>query len=138
MFGSELKSDEEVIIYPGYLYLDSNLKEYKVKLHVQVFKKKEDSLKRKLLMEYLKAYISSKNKDSRVLEERMRPFLVDNKRGKEISVSVLEKKYILNKTEANGHSTTEITISPNKITNKELVDKTIEVKVILVTFFFLL
>ncbi len=131
MFGSDLKADEDVILYPGYLYLDSNLKEYKVKLHVQVFKKKEDSLKRKILIEYLKSYISSKeSKESKFLEERMRAFLVDNKRGKEISVTILGKQYLLNKTEANGHSTTEIAISPEKIINKDPVDKTIEVKVI--------
>ncbi len=130
VFGSELKEDEDVILYPGYLYLDSSLKEYSLKIHIHVFKKKEDSLKRKILIENLKDhFITSDDIDSKVFEERMRSFLVDNKRDKKISISVFGESFTLNPTEANGHSITEIKISPDKIGQKELTNKLVEVKV---------
>ncbi|MBK7055512.1 MAG: hypothetical protein IPH52_10740 [Leptospiraceae bacterium] len=130
MFGSDLKEEEDVILYPSYLYLDSSLKEYKVKVHAQVFKKKEDSLKRKILIDNLKEhFVSSNSSDSKIFEERIRWFLVDNKRDKKISITMLGENYPLNKTEANGHSITEISIPAEKITKKELTEKIIEVKV---------
>ena len=131
MFGSDLKDDEDVIIYPSYLYLESNLKQYKIQIHIQVFKKKDDSLKRKFLIESVKNYIQVEDSaDSKLLEERLRWFLVDNKRNKKISVSILGENYKLNDTEANGHSTTEIYIPSEKVGTKELTDKTLNIQVV--------
>ena len=130
MFSSELKKEEDVILYPSYLYLDSSLKEYKVKVHAHVFKKKEDSLKRKILIDNLEEhFVSSNQSDSKIFEERIRWFLVDNKRDKKISITMLGNIYTLNNTEANGHSVTEISIPAEKITKKELTEKFLEVKV---------
>ncbi|MBK8393760.1 MAG: App1 family protein [Leptospiraceae bacterium] len=131
MFGSELKEDEDVIIFPSYIYLDSTSKILKSKIHIQVFKKKEDSLKRKVFIEFLKNYIQIEDsKNSKILEERLRWFLVDNKRNKKISVTILGESYLLKETEANGHSITEISIPSEKIGQQELVEKKIKIKII--------
>jgi phosphatidate phosphatase APP1 len=130
LFSSDLKEDEDVIVFPVYLYLDSSQKEFSVKLHIQVFKKKEDSQKRKFLIESLKGQFAISNEDNaKIFEERIRAFLVDNKRNKKISVTILGERFELNQTEANGHSTTNVKIPSSKISNKELADKKIEITI---------
>lgn len=132
VFGSELKEDEDVIVYPGYLYLDkTNSNVYKTDIHIQVFKKKEDSIKRRLLIESFKKHIQVEHTDSpQLLENRLRWFLVDNKRGKELSVTILGETYKLNKTKANGHSTTQIQIKADQIGEEELLEKKILIQVV--------
>lgn len=116
MFGSELKEDEDLILYPTYLYLDNGAKGLNVKIHLHVFKKKEDSIKRKILIQELEKYLKlSAKEDSKIFQERVRSFLVDNKRGKKVFVNILGQNYALNETEANGRSITEIKIPKEKI-----------------------
>lgn len=130
LLGSELKEDEDVIIYPSYIYLDSSLKEYSLKLHIQVFKRKDDSQKRKFFIESLKGQLAISNKDNeKIFEERIRAFLVDNKQYKKVSVTILEDIYQLNLTEANGHSITNLKIPSYKISNQVLADRKIEFKI---------
>lgn len=130
LLGSELKEDEDAIIYPSYIYLDSSLKEYSLKLHIQVFKRKDDSQKRKFFIESLKGQLAISNKDNeKIFEERIRAFLVDNKQYKKVSVTILEDIYQLNLTEANGHSITNLKIPSYKISNQVLADRKIEFKI---------
>lgn len=122
MFGSELKDNEDIIIYPSYLYMDSSLKEYKVKIHVHVFEKEEDSISRKIFIESIKPLFPSSGEDidNKFFNERVKWFLIDNQRRKKVSVNILGANYNLQKTEPNGHSTTEITIPANLIGQEEL------------------
>ncbi|HNC00828.1 MAG TPA: hypothetical protein PLS71_21470, partial [Leptospiraceae bacterium] len=125
MFSSELKEDEDVILYPTYLYLDKSASEYKVKIHLHVFKKKENSIKRKILIQELEKYLKVSDEDnSKIFQERIRSFLVDNKRGKKVSVRVLGQDYKLKETEANGRSITEI-----KIPKKSILENTNQIEV---------
>lgn len=125
MFSSELKEDEDVILYPTYLYLDKSASEYKVKIHLHVFKKKENSIKRKILIQELEKYLKVSDEDnSKIFQERIRSFLVDNKRGKRVSVRVLGQDYALKETEANGRSITEI-----KIPKKSILENTNQIEV---------
>jgi phosphatidate phosphatase APP1 len=115
IFPSPLDDDDELLIYPTFLYLDSNSQEYKLKIHIHAFEKKEESLKRKFLIEYFKTQIDEIPSHSETLKERMKWFLIDNKRGKEVSVDILGKIYPLKETQPNGRSITEIVIPKSSI-----------------------
>ncbi|MCW7494893.1 App1 family protein [Leptospira levettii] len=116
LFSSPLDEDDELIFYPSNLYLDSEKNTYKVLIHAHVFEKKEDSIKRKLLIKYLNFGLEETDDSGKgIFKERSKWFLVDNKRGKEISIELLGKKYSLNETEPNGRSLTEVVINKSLI-----------------------
>ncbi|PJZ44116.1 phosphatidate phosphatase App1 family protein [Leptospira brenneri] len=121
IFASNLDEDDELIFYPTFLYLDSSKNEYKVKIHTHVFEKKEDSIKRKILIKYLSTEIGENpDSNSEIFKERTKWFLIDNKRGKEISIELFGKIFPLNETGPNGRSITEISIDKSLLSQENL------------------
>ena len=126
---SPLDDDDDVIFYPTFMYLDSSKNTYKVKIHLHVFEKKEDSIKRKFLLHYLNSEIGDDSStQTDLFKERAKWFLIDNKRGKEVSIELFGKIYQLNETEPNGRSMTEISIDKSLILSKDEQNGYIEFK----------
>ncbi len=125
--GSPLKADESILFFPTSARLLSN-GECEIPIHSWVYEPETDSLIRKagikLIGELMENFdISEEQTESDLFRQRLAWFLVDNERNKKITISLNDTQHTLNKTSANGHSHTQITIpcingSINKTTDE--------------------
>ncbi len=120
---SEIKSDEELFLFPSYAYL-AGKERAMINLHVWVYEPGENRVKRKLLEEGLEKIIKSEitSKQKTIYTRRIKPFLVDNERNKEITISILGRFFNLGKTKPDGHLYSELVIEDSEIL-RQLVDK---------------
>lgn len=104
---SDLKSDERVIFFPVAAHRVPGEELWETTVRAWVFEPSNDSLRRRSLIDLLKiAWVSAEaDQEKKILEERIRPFLVDNERGKKVVVRVGDMRWSLEPTESNGLST---------------------------------
>jgi phosphatidate phosphatase APP1 len=110
--GSPLKNDEDVWFFPTSANQISET-EWNVPIHHWVFEKEEKSITRKVTQKLLSEAIeglgvSEEQANSPVVRQRLMWFLVDNKRKKQIKITLNGKVEKLSLTEPNGHTNTNI------------------------------
>ena len=96
--------EDETIIFPSTYgwFTDEGVN---IAVHGWVFEMEKDSIFRNTLIELFKEYFEeTDDAGKRYFDERIRYFLTDNERGKDITVNILNRKITLPKTEPNGHS----------------------------------
>ena len=103
LFSGSIEEDETIIFPSTYgWFTDEGLN---IAVHGWVFEMEKDSIVRNTLIELFKEYFEeTDDSGNRYFDERIRYFLTDNERGKEITVNILNKKITLPKTEPNGHT----------------------------------
>lgn len=103
--GSKLASDETVIFFPSYAVQSPDHKTWRVKLHAWVFELEANSRFRGRLLQSFASRLEATESDvsSRLFQERAKYFLVDNERGKEVTLSIGGERLVLGPSEANGH-----------------------------------
>ncbi|QDV40284.1 hypothetical protein Enr13x_00900 [Stieleria neptunia] len=102
---SSLKSDEEILFYPSYGRFDEQDQVWRFEVHGKVFEPEDGSFKRRLLIAALKRSVRGKveiDKDA-FREDRIRPFLVDNERGKSVTIDVIGTQFAAGVSGPNGH-----------------------------------
>ncbi len=115
-FSSGLRADEELIFLPTSAVKNSD-GSWAVPVHTWVFEREEDDilrgLGRALIGELLEQFgVSEQETRSQLFKDRIKYFLVDNKRAKQLTISVsslnhpLPLDVQLQKSSANGHATT--------------------------------
>ena len=116
--GHNLKKDESVIFFPtsAHLAADGN---WVLPIHHWVFEKEEGSISRKLVKKVISETfegigVSEKQADSPQTKKRLMWFLVDNHRNKQIDIILDGQLKKLNKTAANGHAKTLLSLSGKK------------------------
>ncbi len=99
--GSSIKSDEEVLFFTTAANWSDG--SWVAPIHGWIFEPEEDSFLRSALVESLRGALQVKKSQESIFRKRLRWFLVDNERGKRITVRVggVEKK--LSKSKADGH-----------------------------------
>ncbi|QEG02863.1 hypothetical protein Mal15_69840 [Stieleria maiorica] len=102
---STLKPDEAILFYPTYGHFDKQTRSWRFDVHGKVFEPEDSSFKRAALIAALKSSAGLNNDidPKSFREDRIRPFLVDNERGKSVTVDVAGKQYSAGTSQPNGH-----------------------------------
>lgn len=105
MVVSKIKSDEVLVFYPTYAHRDEDGKTWTVQLHGIVFEPEEGSLKRSLAAGAIRRTlrVESGTPEAETFDRRVRLFMADNQRGKEISIRLGSRDYAVGKSRPNGH-----------------------------------
>ena len=121
-FASPIKRDEEIVFFPVAARLSADLGHWIVPLHGWVFEPEEDSLWRRGALGALALSLGLEEStgDSEIFKERGRWFLVDNERGKRVSVTLSAEAGLLGPSGPDGHFETEITL-PRRVPAEEAV-----------------
>lgn len=108
-FGEEspLKADERVVLFPALGRLEEGGRVWRIAVHGWLFEPEEDSEVRAGLLAVLRAScgILPDEAEGAVFRERAKAFLVDNERGKSLSVRLGGKVRVMDETLPNGHFT---------------------------------
>ncbi len=127
---SEIKPDEEVLLFPAYGHLEGK-ERVVINLHVWVYEPEEDRVKRRLLEEGLEKIIKSEitQNQKTVFNRRIKHFLADNERNKEITISILGRFFNMGKTKPGGHLYSELVIEDREILQQLVSKKKIPYKI---------
>ena len=100
-----IKVDEEVTVIDTAAHWNEAAASWEVPLHVWVYEPEEDSYWRNLLAGRIQDHMDFADDDNEValLRQRLRWFLVDNERNKDVVLNIADRDISLDKTEPNGH-----------------------------------
>lgn len=111
-FAADLRSDERVLFYPTIGWRDAAAEEWRVPVHGLVFEPERRALTAAALRTALGLVVEPKNAaELKVFEARARAFLVDNERGKQISVRVGGRVFPVGESGADGHLRGELRLA---------------------------
>jgi phosphatidate phosphatase APP1 len=104
---STVAEDEDVLLFTTSAGLDAAGKSWQVPVHGWIFEREAGSWWRaavsKGVLEMLE--LSQAEPESKILQHRLEMFLVDNERGKTLTVGLNARSYAIGPSEANGHFT---------------------------------
>lgn len=105
---SSLKLDENVVFFPSSVSQLENGR-CEIPIHAWVFEPEKESLRvnwgTKVIAELMEQFgLTEEQTQSAIFRERIRWFLVDNKRNKQLTIQLQNEHYKLAKTQAGGHS----------------------------------
>ena len=104
---STLKSDEQVVFYPTYGSWDEEQDAWRFQIHGKVFEPEHTSIKRRLVLAWLRSSLNGQFESDQLREDRVRHFLVDNERGKSVTIAVEGQVICAGTSGPNGHFRTE-------------------------------
>lgn len=101
---SDIRSDEEVIFFPTAAHLDETDGEWVIPIHGWIFEPETGSLRRRAGLAALRIRLKLDPDEAatRVLEERLGAFIVDNERGKRLEITVGDDTFPLAASDDNG------------------------------------
>ena len=102
---SDINSDETVVFYPTCAHLSTDGKTWTVPVHGVIYEPEEDSTRRGLLVDAIRRTLAvdAESPEGEIFQQRVRLFLVDNERGKNISIRLGGQVYKAGMSGANGH-----------------------------------
>lgn len=114
---SQVKSDETVLFFRTSGWFDAAAFEWVLPVHGWIFEAAEDSLLREALIRAISeaAGIDPHSAESLRLRRRLRPFLVDNERGKRLAVRIAGESHTLEPSAANGHFQGEVRLNAERV-----------------------
>ncbi len=114
---SQVKTDETVVFFRTSGWFDSAAGEWVLPIHGWIYEPEEDSTLRRTLVQGIAqaAGIDAESADSPRFERRLRLFLVDNERGKRLSVRIAGGTHALEPSAANGHFRGEVRLSEDRL-----------------------
>ncbi len=100
-----IKKDESLLFFPSNAYWNSITETWVIPIKGWVFEAEEDSYWRNLSLKALAKILEVKpdSTSSALFKRRTQMFLVDNERGKEITVELLGKRQKMSESGSNGH-----------------------------------
>ncbi len=124
-FTGRIAQDERIIFFPSSAS-QWNSTHWHVPIHGWIFQPKENSKKRaafrSLLRRALK--ISSKSPEERILNHRIKSFVVDNERWKRPKIQLSKEEYTMAPSSKNGHFRTSLILPGDEIFNDPTLDST--------------
>mgnify|MGYP006291685457 CR=1 FL=1 len=114
-------SEERFVVFPTYAAIgeDGSLT---VPLRAWVFEPEKDSIRRNMFVDALREFVDLDDAEQkRIFEARVRPFLVDNERGKQVVAHLDDQRWILGESAPHGHVTKTVDI-PADVASKVLGD----------------
>lgn len=108
--GSDLKTDEEVLLFPTPGSLSQNGRHWEVTVHGWVFEPERTSfLRRRLISQFKDAFeLAPGEVETRIFERRIRWFMVDNERSKELEVEIGGNHIPMTSSSVDGHFETPL------------------------------
>ncbi|TWT76349.1 hypothetical protein CA13_68430 [Planctomycetes bacterium CA13] len=101
---SNIRTDEDILFFPTYGHYEQETSTWRFDVHGKVFEPEYSSMKRAALIAVLQATADFSNRsDNEVLEDRIRPFIVDNERGKSVTIEITGEQFTTGVSDANGH-----------------------------------
>lgn len=107
---SDIKADEKVVFYPTYAYLDKAGEKWVIPVHGWIFEPEKDAVMRNALLALLGKRLGLRpgQADTEIFKARARLFLVDNERGKQLTIQLGRNAFTLNDSLSNGHFRTSV------------------------------
>ena len=99
--GSSIKRDEEVLFFTTAAHRSGA--NWVAPVHGWIFEPEKDSMLRGALVESLRGALQVKKSQESIFRRRLQWFLVDNERGKKITIKVGGVEQTLSKSKADGH-----------------------------------
>lgn len=114
---AQVRADEEIVFFPTFAHLTPDGHAWVVPIHGWIFEPERDSVVRAGLLDRLRQTLGLREaaEETDIFHERVRLFLVDNERGKDVAVKVGGKQYRLPPSEPNGHFHGEIRLSTDEV-----------------------
>lgn len=114
---SPIQADEEVVFFPTFGHQPSQDGQWRFPLHGWIFEPETGSVVRGAAIGGLRRAlgVSEEESSGEVFRARARSFLVDNERGKDISILLGAGVYTLESSAANGHFQSELTLSEAEV-----------------------
>lgn len=108
---STIKTDEEVVFFPTYGYRDGD--QWIVHTHGWIYEPETDDTVRRASLGALRRALGldKDQEDTAIFKQRAGLFLVDNERGKRLTIWLGEKTYELKESGADGHFRTELRLT---------------------------
>ena len=100
---STVKADESIVLYATYGSFDGPKNVWRCDIHGKVFEPEDNSAKRAAFVGLLRQLLDIDADSDEFLDDRVRPFLVDNERGKSVTIEIDGERYLAGTSEANGH-----------------------------------
>ncbi len=115
---SPIKSDEVVLFYPTFARQEEGGQSWRLSVHGSIYEPEGRSLSRAVFVRLLRETLGRdlSQEEARVLDGRVRLFLVDAERDKTIAVRLGEGVYEIGTSGADGHFRGEIALSAQQVT----------------------
>ena len=104
-FGDQIRLDEVVTFFPTAACRTPDNQQWVIPIHGWIYEPETDSLKRKLLIEWMADALDLEPRDraTAIFRQRIRRFLVDNDEGKNVSVRIGPYDFHVGRSGDNGH-----------------------------------
>lgn len=100
---SPIKPDEEVVLFPSIGWFEPQTKVWRVPLHGWIYEPEEEDMVRSQMLRGLSEFFDEDQLENEILQARLKPFLYDNERGKEIVIEVGDSFIESSPSRPNGH-----------------------------------
>jgi len=107
----KIKDDEQVIFFPSEAYQKPGSQEWTTGFHGWIFEPESFGEINSIVRKALDIPDDDHNEKNSLLKQRLQWFIVDNERGKKLSVKIDKQHFKLNKSTANGHFRGETTLN---------------------------
>jgi len=121
---SPIKRDEHVVFFPTHAWPDADGEGWQVEVHGWIHEPEAGSAWRDLLIEAIAELpgLEQGDADNPILQRRMRQFLADNERGKQLTVQLGDKLHLLEPSQPNGHFRSLLSISADDAARATMAD----------------
>jgi hypothetical protein len=111
---SDIDDDEHVVFFPTAAFLERETSTWIVPVHGIIYEPERHSLRRDAFAVALRKMLKVQpdTREARLLDERVRLFLVDNERGQQITVRIGSKYYTMSPSTADGHFEGRVRLTP--------------------------
>ncbi len=100
---SPVKADEQVVLFPSLASLGADGQHWHIPVHGWIFEWEDDDLLRNAALAPLSELLDDDPTNQAMAIERARWFLVDNERGKQITVAIAGHRITADRSAADGH-----------------------------------
>jgi phosphatidate phosphatase APP1 len=133
--GAEIDRNEEVLFYPTYGKMENDGKIWTLQVRGSVYDPEMDSVKRAVFIEGMRRTlgVEANSPQAAILEQRLRPFLVDHKSGKEITIQIGPTIARLGQSGADGSIATQVRLQADLVPalGQESVARSLNFEVVL-------
>jgi phosphatidate phosphatase APP1 len=114
---SNLHSDEDLVLYPTAAHFDPAAGKWVVPVHGNVHEPETDSIRRNAVVDAIRRSVGVEegSRDGERLESRVRGFMVDNERGKRITVQLGETRSAAGTSGPDGHFRTNLLLDMDAV-----------------------
>ncbi len=117
LLASQIKSDETVVFYPTFARLDDEAGHWEFTVHGVIYEPEDDSWRRGLTAIALRRMLGVEKgtPEADMFDRRLRLFMVDNERSKDISVRIGGKDFAAGTSGPNGHFQARVRLPADEV-----------------------